>query len=74
MAAVMMLAGCGGGGGGGSDGISSDSSSGSGNVALLLADGPADDYCTIWMSITKVLLMPSDKNSNPSPVVIFESR
>jgi len=74
MAAALLLAGCGGGGGGGgSDDFSSGSSSGSGNVAILLADGPADDYDKIWISVTKVLLIPSDKNPNRSPVVIFES-
>ena len=70
--AGFLLGGCGsggGGGGGGSDLISS----GSGNVALLLADGPADDYCNILISVTKVLLIPSDRNPKRSPVVIFES-
>jgi hypothetical protein len=71
--AGFLLAGCGSGGGGGSDAVSSSSGSGSGNVALLLADGPADDYDGIWISVTKVLLIPSDSNQNTSPVVIFES-
>jgi hypothetical protein len=73
MVAAIMLAGCG--GGGGSDGTSSSSgsSAGSGNVALFLADGPADDYLKIWISVTKVILIPSDRNPNRSPVVIFES-
>jgi hypothetical protein len=71
-AAASILGGCGGGGGGSGD-FSSDSSSGSGNVALLLADGPADDYDEIWIKVTKVLLIPSNKNSNRSQVVIFES-
>ena len=73
MIAAMMIAGCGGGGGGGSDDFSAGSSSGSGNVAILLADGPADDYNEIWISVTKVLLIPSEKNPNRSPVVIYES-
>jgi hypothetical protein len=38
-----------------------------------VADGPADDYSKIWISVTKVLLLPSDRNPNRSPVVIFES-
>ena len=71
ISAGFLLGGCG--SGGGSDFDSSDSSSGSGNVALLLADGPADDYDKIWISVAKVLLIPSDRNSNRSPVVIFES-
>lgn len=53
--------------------FSSSSSSGSGNVALLVADGPADDYSKIWISVTKALLIPSDKNPNRLPVDIFES-
>jgi len=74
MAAAVILAGCGGGGGGGgSDDFSSGSSSGTGNVAILLADGPADDYDEIWLKVTKVLLLPADRNPNRSPVVIFES-
>ena len=70
IAAGFLLGGCGS-GGGGSDSFSS--SSGSGNVALLVADGPADDYDEIWICVTKVSLIPSDKNPNRSPAVIFES-
>ena len=71
--AAFVLIGCGGsgGGGGGSDSVSG--AAGSGSVALLLADGPADDYEEIWISVTKVLLIPSDRNPHKSPVVIFES-
>ncbi len=72
IAAAFILVGCGG-SGGGSDGFSTGSSSGSGNVALLLADGPAENYDNIWISVTKVLLIPADRNPNGSPVVIFES-
>lgn len=67
--AGFLLGGC----SGGSDLASSDASSESGNVALLLADGPADDYEEIWLSVTKVLLLPADKKPNQEPVVIFES-
>lgn len=66
----FLLGGCGSGGGGSG---SSTLSSGSGNVALLVADGPADDYEEIWICVTKVSLIPSDKNPNRSPAVIFES-
>lgn len=69
-AAALILASCG--GGGGSEGISSGSASGTGNVALLLTDGPAD-YDNIWISVTKVSLIPADRNPNQAPVVIFES-
>jgi hypothetical protein len=73
--AGFLLGGCGSGGGGdGGSGVSGSASSlDSGNVALLIADGPADDYDKIWIRVTKVLLMPSSKNPNRSPVVIFES-
>jgi hypothetical protein len=66
----FLLGGCGSGGGGSG---SSTLSSGSGNVALLVADGPADDYEEIWICVTKVSLIPSDNNPNRSPAVIFES-
>jgi len=72
ISAGFLLGGCGsGGGGGGSDSVSGGT--GSGSVALLLADGPADDYDEIWISVTKVSLIPSDRNPHRSPVVIFES-
>ena len=74
-AVSVILVGCGSGGGGG-DGVNdagSGSSSGGGNVALFVTDGPADEYSNIWISVTKVLLIPSDRNPHRSPVVIFES-
>ena len=72
IAAALIMTSCGG-GGGGSDNLGSDGSSGSGNVALFLADGPADDYDEIWISVTKVLLIPSNRNPNQSSVVIYET-
>jgi hypothetical protein len=80
-AASVILVGCGSSGGGGSSASGgsggNDSGSGSpslsGNVALLVTDGPADDYAKIWISVTKVLLIPSDRNPSRSPAVIFES-
>lgn len=72
-ATSLMLGSCGSGGGGGANDVSSGSSSGSGNVALLLTDGPADDYLKIWISVTKVMLLPSDRNPDKPPIVIFES-
>jgi hypothetical protein len=73
IAAALIITSCGGSGGGGSENLGSDGSSGSGNVALLLADGPADDYDEIWISVTKVLLIPSNQNPSRSPVVIYET-
>lgn len=42
-----------------------------GSIAVLLADGPADDYKQIWITITEVSLIPA--GSNGAPVVIFSS-
>jgi len=61
---------CGGGGSGGSQ--SATGSSGSGSVALLLADGPADDYDQIFITITEVSLIPKEGRGR-SPVVIFRN-
>ena len=60
----FLLAGCGGGGG------TSGGSSGTGSVALLLADGPADDCDHIWIWVTEVSLIPK---GNRAAVVIFQS-
>jgi len=65
---VISLLSC---GGGGSSGSSTGEGSGTGSVAFLLADNPADDYEHIWITITEVSLIPVAHNS--SPVVIFRS-
>jgi hypothetical protein len=57
-----------GGGGGGGGGGTPSSSSGTGSVALMLADGPADLYDEIWITIEKAYLIPV----NGPPVLIFE--
>jgi hypothetical protein len=62
--AGFLIGGCSGGGGSGGSG-----GSGSGSVALLLADNPADDYESIWLYITKVILIPYKGNH----YVLFES-
>jgi Domain of unknown function (DUF4382)/Domain of unknown function (DUF5666) len=64
-----LLLSCGG-GGGSSAGVSG--SGGTGSAALLLADGPADDYDHIWIWITRVTLLPAD-DTGLRPVVIFRS-
>jgi hypothetical protein len=68
--ATFFLVSCGGGGSGGSS--TATGSSGSGSVALLLADGPADDYDQILITITEVSLIPPDGRGR-SPVVIFRN-
>jgi hypothetical protein len=68
--ATFFLVSCGGGGSGGSS--TATGSSGSGSVALLLADGPADDYDQILITITEVSLIPPEGRGR-SPVVIFRN-
>ncbi len=70
MPITLLLVSCGGGGSGGSQ--STTGSSGSGSVALLLADGPADDYDQIFITITEVSLIPQEGRGR-SPVVIFRN-
>jgi hypothetical protein len=64
--ASFLIGSCSGGGSGSSSG---SGDSGSGSVALLLADNPADDYESIWLYITKVILIPY----KGSHYVLFES-
>ncbi len=73
IAVALALGSCGGGGGGGSDDLGTSSAGESGNVALFVADGPADDYDEITICVTKVSLIPADRNPNQSPVEIYES-
>lgn len=61
IAGIAYLASCSGG---------SSTGSTKGSVALLLADGPADDYSHIWITVTEVSLIPA---GNGAPVVIFSS-
>lgn len=61
------------GGGGGGSGGSPGSSSGTGSVALMLSDGPADDCENIWIYVIEVSLIPPE-GSDRDPVVIFRSR
>ncbi len=61
--ATIVATGGGGGGGGGSS-----PSGGTGSVALMLADGPADLYDEIWITIEKAYLIPVDG----PPVLIFQ--
>lgn len=63
ISACFLIGGCSGGGGSGSG------SSGSGSVALLLSDNPADDYQSIFLYITKVILIPNKGKH----CVLFES-
>ena len=60
---------CGGGGGnsGGSPAINTET----GSVAVFLTDDPADDYSHIYITITKVSLIPADENGG-QPVVLYE--
>jgi len=60
----FLIGGCSGGGG-----SSGSGGSGSGSVALLLADNPAEDYESIYLYITKVILIPNKGKH----YVLFES-
>lgn len=64
---VLLLAGCGGGDG---SSITSKNASDSGSVAVMLTDGPADAYDSIWIWITEISLLSDD---DADPVVVFES-
>jgi hypothetical protein len=69
-AVAISLMSCGGGGEGAGE-SSSTGSLQSGSVAVLLADNPADDYKSIFLTITEVSLIPAGNNG--APVVIFQS-
>jgi hypothetical protein len=64
IAAGFLIGGCSGGGG-----SSGSGGSGTGSVALLLADNPAEDYESIYLYITKVILIPNKGKH----YVLFES-
>ena len=63
---ILIFLACGGGGG---SGTSSSSSASTGSVAVFLADGPADDYDHIWITVNEVTLIPSEGDK----VVIYQS-
>lgn len=56
-------------GGGGSESTSHQDSGDTGNVALFLADGPADEFDHIWIEVSQISLLGGDG----SPVVIYET-
>jgi hypothetical protein len=60
------------GGGGGGGGGSTSPSTGPGSVAVLVADGPADDFVGITICVSEVSLIPPE-GSGRSAVVIFNT-
>ncbi len=64
---IMTLSACGGGGSGSSSGTA-NSTGGNGQVALMLGDGPSEDYDHIWITIQQAELLPANGGA---PVVIF---
>jgi hypothetical protein len=66
---VVVFTACGGGGGSGSQ---SSSSSGIGTVAVYLADGPADEYDELWITVTEVTLIPPE-GSDRGNVIVYQS-
>lgn len=71
---IFMLFACSGGDSSTSGSKVTASAGESGTVALFMKDGPID-YDEIWITVTKVALIPSDddEGSGDGPVVIFES-
>ena len=67
---LLLLTGC---SGGDESSISANAThdNGSGSVAIMLTDGPADDYDHIWVWITEISLLSDDENANP--VVVYAS-
>ena len=55
---LTLLASCGGGGSSGTTNTTGQT----GQVALLLTDGPADDFDHIWMEVAKASLLPADES------------
>jgi Domain of unknown function (DUF4382) len=80
---MLLLVGCSGGNGTGPTDPTVTTSD-SGTVALYLKDGPLEDYDEIFVTITKVALIPAEENGEndddmeaytaADPVVIFESQ
>jgi hypothetical protein len=66
----LYLAGCGS-GGGESGTVTPIESTSTGSVTVLIADGPADDYDSIVITVTEVSLIPAEEDADP--VVIYES-
>jgi hypothetical protein len=64
----LLFTGCGGSSGGGGP----ENTAGTGNVALFVSDGPAEDCEEIWLWLEAAYLIPADENK--SPVLIFESQ
>ncbi len=66
---LLSFGGCNSGGSNSSDGdVKAEGSYG--KVGILLTDGPADEYSHIWVTVTEVSLIPSEKDD---AVVIFSS-
>lgn len=68
---ALLLLSCGGGGGSSSTGGTSPGTTGTGSVAVLLADGPADEYDHIYIWVTEVSLIPAAGSA--APVTIFQT-
>lgn len=66
---IVVFTACGGGGGSSSQ---LSSSGGSGTVAVYLADGPADEYEELWITVTEVALIPPE-GSGRSNVIVYQS-
>lgn len=67
---TFFLMSCGG-DGGGSSSSGTSTASGTGSVAVVLADGPSDEYEHIYIWVTAVSLIPVEGNA--APITIFET-
>ncbi|MBN1417534.1 MAG: DUF4382 domain-containing protein [Planctomycetes bacterium] len=64
---ALFLPGCKGSGGGGE----AVPGGGTGTVAVLLADGPADDFVEIRIRVTEISLLPADGSDDDGPVIVY---
>lgn len=68
--AGLLLAGCGGSSGGDAGGV--QASGESGTVAVLITDAPTDVYDEIWVTFTRISLLPRDDSEDAEALVLFE--
>ena len=57
MALMLPFTGCGGGGSDSSSTVDASGTSDTGTVALMLTDGPTDDFDHIWITVSKATLL-----------------
>ena len=68
-AAGLLLAGC---GGSSSDSGNVQASGDGGSVAVLITDAPTEVYDEIWVTFTRISLLPREDSEDAEAVVLFE--